>query len=56
MAVVHPWFYTSLFKPAGPRIAGPPALEDDSYLLKAILQISKRGTHAKVKWVGYESS
>ena len=29
---------------------------DDSYEIEAILKINKRGTHAKVKWVGYNSS
>ena len=56
IAAVHPWFYTSLFKPAGPQPAGPPALEDDSYKVEAILQINKHGTHAKVKWLGCDSS
>ena len=41
MVAVHPWFYNSLFKPAGPQPAGPPVLEDDSYKVKAILQINK---------------
>ena len=49
MAAIHPWFHTNLLKPAGPQPAGPPALEDDSYKVEAILQINKRGTHAKVK-------
>ena len=49
IAAVHPWFYTSFLKPAGPQPVGPPALEDDSYEFKAILQINKRGAHAKVK-------
>ena len=49
MAAVHPWFHTSLLKPSGPQPAGPPALADDSYKVEAILQINKRGTHAKVK-------
>ena len=44
MAAVHPWFYSSLFKPSG-----PPALEDDSCEVEAILQINKRGRQAKVK-------
>ena len=48
MAAVHQWFYTSLLKPAGPQPSGPPAQEDDSYEVEAILQINKRGTHAKV--------
>ena len=56
MAAVHPWFHTSLLKPAGPQPAGPPVLEDDSYEVEAILQINKRGTYAKVKWMGYDSS
>ena len=56
MAAVHPWFYASLLKPAGPQPAGPPALEDNYYEVEAILQINKRGTHAKVKWMGYDSS
>ena len=51
MAAVHPWFYTSLLKPAGPQPSGPPALEDNSYKVEAILQINKHGTHAKVKWM-----
>ena len=49
MATDHPWFYTSLFKPAGPQTAGPPTLGDDSYKVETILQINKRGKHAKVK-------
>ena len=51
-----PWFYTSLLKPIGPQTSGPPALVDDYYEVEAILQINKRGTHAKVKLVGYDSS
>ena len=47
MAAVHPLLHTSLFKPAGPQPAGPPALEDNSYEVEAILQINKRGKHAK---------
>ena len=54
MAAVHPWFHTSLLKPAGPQPAGPPVLEDDSYEVEAIIQINKHGTHAKVKWMGYD--
>ena len=49
MAVVHPWFHTNLLKPARPQPAGPSTLEDDSYEVKAIFQINKHGTHAKVK-------
>ena len=56
MAAIHLWFYTSLLKPAGPQPVGPPILEDDSFKVTAIIQINKRGTHAKVKWVGYDSS
>ena len=55
-AAVHPWFHTNLLKLAGPQPAGPPALEDDSYEVEAILQINKRGTHAKVKQMGYDYS
>ena len=55
MPAVHPWFHTSLLKPAGSQTSGPPTLEDDSYKVEAILQINKRGTHAKVKWMGYDS-
>ena len=50
MAAVYPWFHTSLLKPALPQPFGPPALEDNSYEVEAILQIKKHGTHAKVKW------
>ena len=56
MATVYPWFHISLLKPAGPQPFGPPALEDDSYEVETILQINKRGTHAKVKWIGNHSS
>ena len=56
MAAIDPWFHTSLFKPGRPQPAGPPALEDDSYKVEAILQINKHGTHAKLKWMGYDSS
>ena len=56
MAAVYPWFHTNLLKPSGPQPSGPPALEDDSYKVEAILQITKHGTHAKVKWAGYNSS
>ena len=52
IAAVHPWFHTSLIKPAWPQPAGPPALEDDSYEVEAILRINKRVTHAIVKWIG----
>ena len=55
MASVHPWFHTSLLKPAGPQPAGPPALADDSYKVEDILQINKRGTHAKMKCNGNDS-
>ena len=37
MAAVPLWFHTSLLKAAGPQPSGPPALEDNSYELKAIL-------------------
>ena len=56
MAAVHPWFHPILLKPAGPQPAGPLALEDDSYEAEAILQISKRGKHAKMIYIGYDSS
>ena len=56
MATVYPWFHNSLFKPAGPQPAGPPTLEDNSYKAKAILQSNKCETHAKVKFMGYDSS
>ena len=56
MAIVHPWFHTSLLKLAGPKPAGLPAPEDDSYEFEAILQINKHRNHAKVKWMGYDSS
>ena len=56
MAAVNPWFYTSLLKPGGPQSTMSLALADDSYEVEAILQINKCGTHAKVKWVGYDSS
>ena len=36
MTAVHPWFYTSLFKPAGLQPAKPPALADDSYKVETI--------------------
>ena len=49
MVAIHPWFYTSLFEPAGLQPAGLPVLEEDSYEDEGILQIKKRGTHAKVK-------
>ena len=56
MAAGHPWFHTSLFKPAGLYSAGPPTLGDGSYVVSGILKINKRGTNAKVKWMGYYSS
>ena len=37
IATVHPWFYTSFFKPVGPQTAGSPVLEYDSCIAKAIL-------------------
>ena len=49
MVTVHLYFHTSLLKPVGSQPAGPPALEDDSYEVKAILQINICGTYAKVK-------
>ena len=49
MAAIHPWFHTNLLKPAGPQPAGLCALEDDSCKVETILQINKRGTHAKVE-------
>ena len=49
MATVHSWFHTNLFKPTGLQPAGPPVLEDNSYKVETILQINKRGKHAKVK-------
>ena len=54
-AAIHQWFNTSLFKPARPQPGGPPVLEDDSYKVESILQI-KQFTHAKVKWIGHDSS
>ena len=56
MAAFRAWFHTNPLKPARHQYAGPPALADDSFEVKAILQIEKHGTHAKVKWVGYDSS
>ena len=56
MATANPWFYTSLFKPAGLQPTWPPVLEDNTQEVEAILQINKRGIHAKVNWVGYDSS
>ena len=56
MAAAHPWFHTSLFKPAEPQPAGPLALEGDSYEVEAILQINKCGMYAKGKWISYRSS
>ena len=56
MAAIHPWFFNGLLKPAGPQPAGPPALEDEPYKIKAILQINKCGTHSKVKWICYDFS
>ena len=46
---VHPWFYNSLFTPAGPQPTWRPELEDESYEVEAILKIDKCETHAKVK-------
>ena len=40
----------------GLNLLSQPALADDSYEVETILQINKRGTHAKVEWVGYDSS
>ena len=54
MAVVYPWFHSSLFKPARLQPAESPALEDISYKIEAILRINKRITCAKVKWIGYD--
>ena len=56
MAAVHNWFYPSLLKLAGPQPAGPTALEDDSYEVKAIFQLNKLWKHTKVKYMGYNSS
>ena len=56
MDAIHPWFHTSFLKPAGPHSSRPLTLEDDSYKVKTILKINKRGTHAKEKWMGYNSS
>ena len=56
MAAVHPWFHTSLLKPARPHSSGPPTLENDSYEVEAILQINKPGRLAKVKWMGSDYS
>ena len=56
MTAVQLWFHTSLFKPAGPKLAGPTALADDSHKVEAILKINKCETYAKVKWMGYDSS
>ena len=55
MVAVHPWFHTSLLKPAGPQPAGLTALANDSYEVEAILHINKHGIHGKVKWMGYDS-
>ena len=56
MATVHPWFHTSLLKPAGSQPTGPPAVEEDYYEVEAIIKLNKRGTHAKIKWLGYDDS
>ena len=56
MAAGHPWFHNSLLEPAGPQFSGPPALEDDFYEVEAILQINMHGIHAKLEWIGYNSS
>ena len=56
ITAVHPWFYISLLKPAGPQTAGPLALVDHSYEVEALLQINKCGIQTKVKWVGCDSS
>ena len=49
MATIHPWLYTSPFKPTGSQPAGLFALEDDSYKDKAIILTKKYSTNAKVK-------
>ena len=54
MATVQQWFHTSILKPAGPQPVGLPALEDDSNEVEVILKINNRGTHVKVKWIGYD--
>ena len=54
MAAIYPWFHISLIKPTGPQNDDPHALEDNSYKIDAILQINKRGTLAKVEWIGYD--
>ena len=56
MTTMHPWFYTSLLKPAGPKSDGLPILENDSYEVEVILEIKRYGIHAKVKWMGYDLS
>ena len=56
IAAVHLWFHTSIFKPAEPQPIGLLALQADSYEVEAIIQIKKRGTHSKVKRVGYHPS
>ena len=56
IAAVYPWFHISLFKPTWPQSTGQPMLKDDSSEAEAILQINKRVTHAKYKWMGFESS
>ena len=56
IAAVQPWFRNNFPKQGGPEPAGSPALKYDSYEVEAILQINKRGTHAKVKLMGYDSS
>ena len=48
-AIIHPLFYTSLFKSAKFQPDRPPMLEDDSYKVEAIFQINKRVIYAKVK-------
>ena len=52
IAAIYPWFYTSLLKLCGPQPAWLPMLKDDSYEVEAIFQINKRGTNAKVNWLG----
>ena len=56
LAAFYPWFHTSPFEPARPQPPRLPALVDNSYEVEAILQINKFRTHAKVAWVGYDSS
>ena len=56
VATVHPWFYTSLFKPTKLQLGGLYVAEDIFYKVKAIFKIIKHWIHTTDKYISCDSS